>query len=104
MWFVGGTFSISPNLFSQVFVILELRNGDVHPCLYTLLPNKEQLTCNSLLVEIKRLVPGINVGNVCVDFEVSIHNAFRNNFPDIEIHGCFFHLLQNLKKKLVLQD
>ncbi|CAI6362996.1 unnamed protein product [Macrosiphum euphorbiae] len=99
-WFVDGTFSISPNLFSQVFVILGCRNGGVHPCLYALLPNKEQATYCTLLVELKRLVPAINATSISVDFEVAIHNAFRTEFPAIEIRGCFFHLLKNLKKQI----
>jgi len=35
-----------------------------------------------------------------VDYELSIHNAFKAEFPYIEIRGCFFHLLQNLKKQI----
>ncbi|CAI6377779.1 unnamed protein product [Macrosiphum euphorbiae] len=99
-WFVDGTFKIAPILFSQVFVILGCRNGGVHPCVYAILPNKSQATYNNLLVQIKNLSPGINVGSVSVDFELAIHNAFRNEFPEVEIRGCFFHLLQNLKKQI----
>jgi len=97
---VDGTFKIAPFLFSQVFVILGSRNGGVHPCLYALLPNNNQATYNTLLVEIKNLAPGINAGSISVDFEVAIHNAFRTEFPDIEIRGCFFHLIQNMKKQV----
>lgn len=97
---MDGTFKIAPILFSQVFVILGSRNGGVHPCLYALLPNKNQATYNTLLVEIKNLAPGINAGSISVDFEVAIHNAFRTEFPDIEIRGCFFHLIQNMKKQV----
>ncbi|KAL5246249.1 hypothetical protein ACI65C_013657 [Semiaphis heraclei] len=76
------------------------RNGGVHPCIYAILPNKSQATYNNMLVQIKNLSPGINVESVSVDFEQAIHNAFRNEFPEVEIHGCFFHLLQNLKKQI----
>ncbi|KAF0724082.1 MULE domain-containing protein, partial [Aphis craccivora] len=57
-WFVDGTFKIAPILFTQVFVILGTRNGGVHPCIYALLPNKNQATYNRLLIEIKNLAPG----------------------------------------------
>jgi len=97
---VDGTFKIAPSLFSQVFVILGSHNGDVHPCIYALLPNKNQATYNRLLVEIKNLAPGIIAGSISVDFEIAIHNAFRTEFPNIEIRGCFFHLLQNMKKQI----
>lgn len=52
------------------------------------------------MVELKSLAPGLAVGSISVDFEISIHNAFRNEFPNVEIHGCFFHLLKNLKKQI----
>lgn len=97
---MDGTFKIAPNLFAQVFVILGCRNGGIHPCVYALLPNKNQQTYHRLLIEIKNLAPGINVGSISVDFEISIHNAFRTEFPNAQIHGCFFHLIQNLKKQI----
>jgi len=81
-------------------VILGCRNGGVHPCVYALLPNKEQATYTKLLVELKRLVPAINATSISVDFEIAIHNAFRTEFQEIEIRGCFFHLLKNLKKQI----
>jgi len=99
---VDGTFKIAPSLFSQVFVILGTRNGGVHPCLYALLPNKNQATYNRLLMEIKNLAPGINARSISVDFEIAIHNAFRTEFPNIEIRGCFFHLIQNMKKHVAV--
>jgi hypothetical protein len=46
-----------------------------------------------MLVQIKNVSPGINVGSLSVDFELAIYNAFRNEFTDVKIHGCFFHLL-----------
>jgi len=97
---VDGTFKIAPSLFAQVFVILATRNGGVHTCIYALLPNKNQTTYSRLLVEIKNLAPGILAGSISVDFEIAIHNSFRTEFPNIEIRGCFFHLLQNLKKQV----
>lgn len=99
-WYVDGTFKIAPILFQQVFVIMGFANGGVHPCLYALLPNKNQSTYSRLLVEINNIVPNLNPRSVSVDFEIAIHNAFRNQFNGIEIHGCFFHLLQNLKKHI----
>jgi len=81
-------------------VILGCHNGGVHPCIYALLPYKNQATYNQMLVEIKNLSPGIIAGSILVDYELAIHNAFRAEFPDIEIRCCFFHLLQNLKKQI----
>lgn len=81
-------------------MILRSRNGGVHPCIYALQPNKEQATYTTLLVEFVRLVPDINAISISVNYEVAVHNAFWTEFPAIEIRGCFFHLLQNLKKQI----
>ena len=35
-----------------------------------------------------------------MDFEKGLMNSFGAYFPDAEIHGCFFHLVQNVKKKV----
>ena len=42
--YVDGTFSLTPDLFSQVFVILAERPGIVIPMCYVLLPNKLEFT------------------------------------------------------------
>lgn len=81
-------------------MILGCHNGGVHPCIYALLPNKNQSTYTQMLVEIKNVSPGIIAGSISVDYELAIHNAFRAEFPNVEIRGCFFHLLQNLKKQI----
>ncbi|GCC40100.1 hypothetical protein chiPu_0024094 [Chiloscyllium punctatum] len=44
MWFADGTFSIAPNLFSQIYVILAKKHEGVHPIVYALLPNKQCTT------------------------------------------------------------
>ncbi|KAF0713040.1 THAP-type domain-containing protein, partial [Aphis craccivora] len=87
--FVDRKFKIAPSLFSQVFVILGCHNEGVHPCIYALLPNKNQATYTQMLVEIKNLSPGIIAGSISVDYELAIHNAFSAEFPNIEIRGYY---------------
>jgi len=79
-------------------VILGCHNGGVHPCIYALLPNKNQATYTQMLVEIKNLSPGIIAGSISVDYELAIHNAFSAEFPNIEIRGCFFSPPSKFKK------
>ncbi|XP_031334003.1 uncharacterized protein LOC116182551 [Photinus pyralis] len=37
---------------------------------------------------------------ISCDYELSAINAFKNAFPGVTMHGCFFHLTKNLKKHL----
>lgn len=62
-WYVDGTFKISPTLFAQVFVIMAGFNGGMHPCVYALLPNKEQATYTCLIVELRNRFPEV-VANI----------------------------------------
>lgn len=42
--------------------------------------------------------PNFNPDAVSMDYEKALMNAFGAYFPSAEIHGCFFHLVQNVKK------
>lgn len=99
-WFIDGTFKISLPLFTQVFIISVAKYGYVHPILYALLPNKQRNIYNSLFERIKEMVPNVTPLAVSCDFEISIIYSIRENFPHANIHGCYFHLNRNLKKRL----
>lgn len=101
--FMDGTFLLTPPLFSQIFVLLARRgdgHGFVFPILFCLLPNKLQATYCKLFQMIKNMWPEFNPDSVNVDYEVGIHNALRAEFANVTIRGCFFHLVQNLRKHL----
>ena len=40
---------------------------------------------------------------ISVYFEKGVINAFKDHFRESEIHGCFFHSVQNLKKQVTSQ-
>ena len=71
-------------------------NGRIFPCVFALLPNKNENTYNRLFEQLFELVN--NLGNspndVLVDFERSSINAFQNQ--NIEGEGCFYHLSANI--------
>lgn len=101
--FIDGTFALAPPLFSQIFVLLA-RKGDQHgavfPVLFCLLPNKTAPTYKRCFELIRQVWPTLNPTRFSVDYEITIHQALRQVFPDSRIDGCFFHLIKNLKKSL----
>lgn len=98
--FVDGTLKITPPPFSQVFVILAEMYGGVHPVLYALLPNKLRSTYDKLYRMVLEIQPECHPEAIYCDFEVANFKSVQEHFPDAEIRGCFFHLAQNLHKRL----
>ncbi|XP_003747407.1 uncharacterized protein LOC100904485 [Galendromus occidentalis] len=95
-----GTFSLSPLLFYQILAVLADRDGFVLPVCYALLPNKTEHTYRRMLGMLRDTWPSLNASAISSDFKKGLLNAFVGAFPAAEMHGCFFHLVQNLKKML----
>ncbi|XP_028967131.1 uncharacterized protein LOC108864184 [Galendromus occidentalis] len=98
---VDGAFSLAPKMFNQVFAILAERSGFVVPVCYALLPNKTQATYTRILELVREARPQFSPDKVSVDFELGLVNAFRTTFPNAEMNGCLFHLVKNMKGKLM---
>ena len=107
IWMADGTFKTAPNLFYQLYVIHALKGGpnileDGHllPCLFVLLSNKSENIYALMWNEIKILCPQECPSHLLVDFEQAAINAFYLNFPGTQVKGCFFHLTQNMWRKI----
>lgn len=98
--FMDGTFRQAPFLFNQIYVILANRGGFIIPIFYALLPNKTRRTYDKLFTGIKDIWPDFSPETISVDFEQAAISSAVAAFPRCSIHGCFFHLVKNLKKKL----
>jgi hypothetical protein len=72
----------------------------VIPVVYALLPNKAGVTYDRLL-NVLTLEHAFKPSTVLVDFEEAAINAFSTMWPDASLHGCLFHLSQNVYRKVV---
>lgn len=93
-WQVDGTFKVTPHPFYQLFTIHANVFEGSYPLVYALMPGKMQENYRSLLQALTTLQPGLNPSTLMVDFEKASINAFKLQFPNLEITGCFFHLAQ----------
>ncbi|CAI6344403.1 unnamed protein product [Macrosiphum euphorbiae] len=99
-WFVDGTFSVSPSLFSQVYIILAEDVGGIHPIIYALLPNKKGETYRKLFTMLIDLNPRLLPDSISIDFEIAAISAIKEAFPQVNVHGCYYHLTKNFRKKM----
>ncbi|XP_010004373.1 PREDICTED: general transcription factor II-I-like [Chaetura pelagica] len=99
-WYVDSTLAVAPKLFAQVCVILARQYGGVHPVLYALLPDKELSTYKRLFDFIKILVLNKWPQSVYCEYEMVIMQAIKECFPGAALKGCFFHLVQSMRKHL----
>lgn len=101
-WCVDGTFKVAPNLFYQVYTIHCLIDSKAVPMIYALLCNKTKDSYVRLFTKIKELGKNFTLipSSILTDFEQAAHRAIEKVFPRAEVVGCFFHLSQNLWRKI----
>lgn len=102
--FVDGTFRMAPAPFVQCLIIMvyDIGTDSFVPCAYCLITGKnEHLYCNvfhELIVLTEySWMPKI----LTLDFEKGLISAVNHQFPQSKIHGCYFHLKQSLRRKLI---
>ena len=93
-WFMDGTFKLCPEIFYQIYTIHALNNNQVFPCVFALLPNKNEVTYNVLFREVRNAV--IRQGNeptdILIDFERAAVNAVTNQMPKLQALKVNFNL------------
>ena len=52
-WFMDGTFKLCPEIFYQIYNIHALNNNQVFPCVFALLPGKNEDTYNQLFRDVR---------------------------------------------------
>jgi len=102
VWMMDGTFKVSPALFFQLYTIhVVVPNSKyVFPCAYCLLPNKTHATYKRVFQILKTACQNL-VPRICIiDFEAAAKRALLEEFPQISVEGCFFHLTQSVWRKV----
>lgn len=98
--FGDGTFDKVPNMFYQLYTWHAKVGNSYPPCIYFLLQKKDVRTYNRMFGILKELMPDLMPETVLVDFEKAAMNAAQAAFPTSQLKGCYFHLSQNLLRKI----
>eukprot|EP00397_Hematodinium_sp_SG-2012_P036801 GEMP01039781.1.p1 GENE.GEMP01039781.1~~GEMP01039781.1.p1 ORF type:complete len:468 (+),score=53.93 GEMP01039781.1:84-1487(+) len=101
-----GTFKVVPPLWSQLWTIHCMEAGFCLPCLYCLLPDKNEQTYARMYSAVAELLDEYPIGKPpqkgLLDFE---YGALRATLEFLEptggqVYGCLFHMAQNLNKNV----
>ena len=100
MLFMDGTFKTCPSLWSQLYLIKgTFRHGQNLVLSAILLNSKTQETYTQMFRKLKSLVMekhGLTIEPrlIMSDFETGLIPAVRQEFPDSQHKGCYFHYSQ----------
>ena len=99
------TFSITPGIWTQTFIVsCEVSSGVLIPVAYCLLPDKTKESYLAMFSLLKEALEQSGLELSCSyfmsDFEVAIRDAFQVTFPGIEVKGCAFHFAKAILSKV----
>ena len=91
---MDGTFDSVPLIYTQLVTIHALVDGVCIPCVYALLPDKNQATYTSLCRELRNIningnIEPLQPRTILIDFELAVKNALEAVFPGVIVKGCF---------------
>lgn len=70
------------------------------PLIYVLCNGKNQITYIKIWNVLKGLRPELKIRRIQLDFERAAINAVKEAFPQVNVNCCFFHLSQNIFRKI----
>ncbi|XP_006814764.1 uncharacterized protein LOC102805415 [Saccoglossus kowalevskii] len=99
-WFADGTFKVVRELFYQLYTMHALMEQYTVPCLYALLPNKQEATYTRLFCQIFNIRQQLNPTSIMSVFKSATINAAVTVFPNATRKGCFYHLSQCVYRRV----
>lgn len=105
MILADGTFKTVPGIFYQMYSIHGIVQNHCFPLVYVLTTTKTEIFYRTVLEHLRdhalerNLI--LNPQYISADFELAFLNAARHVFPGSQLHGCLFHLSQNIWKNAV---
>jgi hypothetical protein len=105
-WLIDGTFKSCPNLFYQILTIHGyFKNHHAFPFAYILLQSKDRQTYEDAFKQLRIILKldndlTIKLEQVITDFELSLQQAIKSQFKNVELKGCWFHFNQAIVRKL----
>ena len=104
-WFTDGTFGTAPKLFSQLYVIRAPLGNSTVACVCAFMNGKSQNVYEELFTAINNKCELLGFDcdplRINIDFELAVIKAIKAVFGDhVHIQGCFYHLTQNIWRKI----
>lgn len=103
LWIGDGTFKTVPELFLQLYTIhapVGSTNAVTVPLVYALMTSKKSELYDQLFIHLNELAYEFECELVpkfiLTDFEIGAVNAFKREFAEAKMKGCYFHLGQNI--------
>ncbi|XP_076060312.1 uncharacterized protein LOC143036638 [Oratosquilla oratoria] len=98
-WCMDGTFSVSPRLFTQLYVIQGRSHGVYLPLIYALLERKTKASYETLFWVLEE--GGCDPSTVIIDFERPVELALRVVFEEeVQVRFCLYHLSQSIWRQI----
>ena len=98
---MDGTFNVAPTLFTQVYSIHADYMNHSHPLVFGILTNKRRATYNAFVTEVRNIANNmLRPATIITDFEMAAIQAIGDTFPNASRTGCFFHLSQNIHRRI----
>ena len=92
---MDGTIKLCREIFYQIYTIHTLNNNQVFSCVFSLLPNKNEVTYNILFREVRNAL--IRQGNeptdILIDFERAAVNAVTSQMLQLQVLKFKFNLI-----------